>query len=296
MTELEPSRVRRSLRAWYGPRRSSYPWRTDPPDPYAVLVSEVMLQQTQASRVAPVFERFLERFPDVRALARASRADVLRSWAGLGYHRRAVALHAAARTIVDRFGGPHPGPRSRSPLAPGRGAVHGRGRCVDRLRRARPGDGRERPSCGVARHDVRRPRCAQRRAPAARSRRSRFLASGGDGSRQGDLQAGASLRALSPRRAVPLARISGRASCEPAAVTLRGVEPRGAGPRPRGPARPRVRRGRRVDARGRSPARAGQNGPRGSRRGRARRAARPVVPAAPLSPAGPGPTPALPLA
>ncbi len=105
MTDLEPSRVRRSLREWYRPRRSSYPWRTDPPDPYAVLVSEVMLQQTQASRVAPLFERFLERFPDVRALARASRADVLRAWAGLGYHRRAVALHAAARAIVERFDG-----------------------------------------------------------------------------------------------------------------------------------------------------------------------------------------------
>jgi A/G-specific adenine glycosylase len=108
MTEPEPSRVRRALRAWYAPRRSRYPWRTDPPDPYAVLVSEVMLQQTQASRVAPIFERFLDRFPDVRALARASRADVLRAWAGLGYHRRAVALHAAARTIVERFAGEVP--------------------------------------------------------------------------------------------------------------------------------------------------------------------------------------------
>jgi A/G-specific adenine glycosylase len=65
-----------------------------------VLVSEIMLQQTQASRVAIAFEPFLERFPTVAALAAASRADVLRAWAGLGYNRRAVSLHEAARAIV----------------------------------------------------------------------------------------------------------------------------------------------------------------------------------------------------
>jgi A/G-specific adenine glycosylase len=59
-----------------------------------------MLQQTQAARVEPIFERFIARFPDVGALAEASRADVLRSWAGLGYNRRGVALHEAARAIV----------------------------------------------------------------------------------------------------------------------------------------------------------------------------------------------------
>ena len=64
-----------------------------------------MLQQTQASRVEPVFETFLQRFPDVGALARASRADVIRAWSGLGYNRRAVALHEAARTIVREHGG-----------------------------------------------------------------------------------------------------------------------------------------------------------------------------------------------
>jgi A/G-specific adenine glycosylase len=105
MTDPEPSPAGRALRAWYEPRRSAYPWRTDPPDPYAVLVSEVMLQQTQAARVVPRFEAFIDRFPDVRALARASRAEVLRAWAGLGYNRRALALHGAARAIVERFGG-----------------------------------------------------------------------------------------------------------------------------------------------------------------------------------------------
>jgi A/G-specific adenine glycosylase len=70
-----------------------------------VLVSEVMLQQTQAARVVPAFEAFVERFPDAGSLAEASRADVLRSWGRLGYPRRAVALHRAAAEIVERHAG-----------------------------------------------------------------------------------------------------------------------------------------------------------------------------------------------
>jgi A/G-specific adenine glycosylase len=70
-----------------------------------VLVSEVMLQQTQAARVAPAFERFLSTFPTVEALASASPADVLRAWGGLGYNRRAVNLHRAARAIDSDHGG-----------------------------------------------------------------------------------------------------------------------------------------------------------------------------------------------
>jgi A/G-specific adenine glycosylase len=77
-------------------------------EPYAVLVSEVMLQQTQAARVASAFDGFLGRFPDVSSLAAASRGDVLRAWSGLGYHRRAVALHEAARTVVREHGGSVP--------------------------------------------------------------------------------------------------------------------------------------------------------------------------------------------
>jgi A/G-specific adenine glycosylase len=109
MTALEPSPLRRALRAWYRPRREGYPWRRDGIDPYAVLVSEVMLQQTQAARVAAAFDGFLRRFPDVSSLAAAAPADVLRAWSGLGYHRRAVALHEAARTIVRVHGGEVPG-------------------------------------------------------------------------------------------------------------------------------------------------------------------------------------------
>jgi A/G-specific adenine glycosylase len=108
MTAVEPSPLRRALRAWYRPRREGYPWRRDGIDPYAVLVSEVMLQQTPAARVAAAFDGFLRRFPDVASLAAASRGDVLRAWSGLGYHRRAVALHDAARTIVHAHGGEVP--------------------------------------------------------------------------------------------------------------------------------------------------------------------------------------------
>jgi A/G-specific adenine glycosylase len=96
--------ARRALARWYEPRRVRYPWRVRP-DPYGVLVSEIMLQQTQVSRVAPAHLRFVDRFPSVEALASATRADVLRAWAGLGYNRRAVALHEAARTIVRKHGG-----------------------------------------------------------------------------------------------------------------------------------------------------------------------------------------------
>ena len=89
-----------SLLAWFRTSGPDYPWRSTERDPYAVLVSEVMLQQTQASRVAEAFPAFMDRFPDVCALAEASRSDVLRAWGGLGYARRAAALHEAARSIV----------------------------------------------------------------------------------------------------------------------------------------------------------------------------------------------------
>jgi len=82
-----------------------YAWRRGRPDAYRTLVSELMLQQTQASRVEPLFRAFMRRFPTVASLAGASRADVLRAWAGLGYNRRAVYLHAAAQAVVRDHGG-----------------------------------------------------------------------------------------------------------------------------------------------------------------------------------------------
>jgi A/G-specific adenine glycosylase len=84
---------------WYGRVGRDLPWRRTR-DPYAILVSEVMLQQTQAARVVPRFERWLERWPTVEALAAAARADVIREWQGMGYNRRAVSLHEAARRIA----------------------------------------------------------------------------------------------------------------------------------------------------------------------------------------------------
>jgi A/G-specific adenine glycosylase len=96
--------VHRRLLEWYAPRARAYPWRVRP-TPYRVLVSEVMLQQTQAGRVVPHYRRFLKRFPSVRALAAAPTSDVIRAWSGLGYNRRAVALGSAARAIVRDHGG-----------------------------------------------------------------------------------------------------------------------------------------------------------------------------------------------
>jgi len=88
------------LLRWYAAAARPLPWRATR-DPYALLVSEVMLQQTQAARVAPRYEAFLARFPDVAALAAAPARDVLEEWSGLGYNRRALALQAAARHVVE---------------------------------------------------------------------------------------------------------------------------------------------------------------------------------------------------
>lgn len=92
-------RIRAELLAWYEVEHRDFPWRATR-DPYAVLVSEVMLQQTQASRVAERFPRFLGRFPTVGALAVAPPASVLAEWSGLGYNRRALALQRAASSIA----------------------------------------------------------------------------------------------------------------------------------------------------------------------------------------------------
>jgi len=100
--------AREALLAWYARHgRTALPWRVVR-DPYYTLVSEFMLQQTQVDRVVPRFEAFVARFPDVAALARASVADVLREWKGLGYNSRAVRLHETARVVVDRFNGVMP--------------------------------------------------------------------------------------------------------------------------------------------------------------------------------------------
>jgi len=115
------ARSRRALLGWYGPRRRAYPWR-GARDPYRILVSEVMLQQTQAPRVVPAYRSFLRRFPTLRALAAAPRRDVVLAWAGLGYNRRAVALSEAARAIVRVHGGRVPSELAALQALPGIGS------------------------------------------------------------------------------------------------------------------------------------------------------------------------------
>lgn len=105
------------LLRWYGRQARPLPWRRTS-DPYAILVSEMMAQQTQIARVLPAYRRFLERFPTLAVLARASLGDVLREWSGLGYNRRARDLHRIARSH------PHGLPRTVAELdaLPGVGA------------------------------------------------------------------------------------------------------------------------------------------------------------------------------
>jgi A/G-specific adenine glycosylase len=93
--------VEAALLAWFQGSGRDLPWRLTR-DPYAILVSEVMLQQTQVERVVPRYVRWLERWASAAALADAPRADVIREWQGLGYNRRAVNLHRAAQHVAAR--------------------------------------------------------------------------------------------------------------------------------------------------------------------------------------------------
>ncbi|MBI5154570.1 A/G-specific adenine glycosylase [Candidatus Poribacteria bacterium] len=96
--------LRGALLRWYDRHRRPLPWRQTS-DPYGIWVAEVMLQQTTVRAVEPRWRRFLERFPDIRALARAPLEDVLAEWSGLGYYSRARNLHAAAQRVAGDFGG-----------------------------------------------------------------------------------------------------------------------------------------------------------------------------------------------
>ena len=86
---------------WWAENTRDLPWRRDP-SPYNVLVSEIMLQQTQVSRVVPKFDEFIETFPTIESLAHAKTKDLLQVWSGLGYNRRAIWLKEAARQIVQK--------------------------------------------------------------------------------------------------------------------------------------------------------------------------------------------------
>lgn len=110
-----------ALLEWYDRVARPLPWRATR-DPYAVLVSEFMLQQTQVSTVIPYFERFMRRFPTVGALAAAEEEEVLAEWRGLGYYRRARNLHRAARALIQEYGGELPRTADALRRLPGVGA------------------------------------------------------------------------------------------------------------------------------------------------------------------------------
>jgi A/G-specific adenine glycosylase len=110
-----------ALGAWFDASARDLPWRRERA-PYSVWVSEIMLQQTRVETVVPYYERFLGRFPDVRALAAADLDEVLHLWSGLGYYRRARQLHATAREVTARYGGSFPRDAEGLRSLPGVGA------------------------------------------------------------------------------------------------------------------------------------------------------------------------------
>ncbi len=105
-----PTEFRAALLRWYRANRRDLPWRKTR-DPYAIWVSEIMLQQTRVAAVIEYFERFMQQFPTVEALAAADEDRVVAAWSGLGYYRRARSLHAAARKIVNELRGNVPNTR-----------------------------------------------------------------------------------------------------------------------------------------------------------------------------------------
>jgi len=111
---------RRALSTWFRKSKRDLPWRQTR-DPYAILVSEIMLQQTQAATVIPYYSRWLRRFPTVRSLAAATESDILHAWQGLGYYTRARNLHRCTKTIVEKFGGRLPDAPDKLKSLPGIG-------------------------------------------------------------------------------------------------------------------------------------------------------------------------------
>jgi A/G-specific adenine glycosylase len=106
-TPAKIAQIQRRLVRWFRTYGRDLPWRGTN-DPYAILVSEIMLQQTPVTTVLPYYERWLERFPDFSSLAAATESQVLHAWQGLGYYSRARHLHAAAKSVVRHFNGQLP--------------------------------------------------------------------------------------------------------------------------------------------------------------------------------------------
>jgi A/G-specific adenine glycosylase len=115
------ARFRKNLLAWFAQSQRDMPWRRTR-DPYRIWLSEIMLQQTRVAAAIPYFERFLERFPDIEALASAPQEEVLRLWSGLGYYSRARNLHKAAQHIVSTHNGIFPADSEAALALPGIGA------------------------------------------------------------------------------------------------------------------------------------------------------------------------------
>jgi A/G-specific adenine glycosylase len=113
--------IPRLLLDWYRTNKRDLPWRRTK-DPYRIWVAEIMLQQTRVDTAIPYYERFLKKFPDVKALARARVDDVLKAWENLGYYSRARHLHEAARAVVKQFGGTIPEEMGDLRKLPGVGA------------------------------------------------------------------------------------------------------------------------------------------------------------------------------
>lgn len=110
----------RSVLSWYDAGHRDLPWRRTK-DAYRIWVSEIMLQQTRAETVVSYYERFLARYPDVRALADAPEEELLKAWEGLGYYSRARLLQKAARAIVSQYGGELPADLQKLRALPGVG-------------------------------------------------------------------------------------------------------------------------------------------------------------------------------
>src|SRR5215203_3023029 len=112
--------LRSALLEWFAENGRDLPWRHTR-DPYEILVSEIMLQQTQVKRVLEFYPRFLARYPTAEELAAASSGEVREAWAGLGYYRRADNLHRTAREVAERHGGCFPGTPEELVQLPGIG-------------------------------------------------------------------------------------------------------------------------------------------------------------------------------
>src|SRR5438309_5910701 len=111
---------RQRLLHWYDGHKRDLPWRMNQ-DPYHVWLSEIMLQQTRVTAVLEHYQRFLKRFPTIEFLARSRISSVLAVWSGLGYYRRAHMLHAAAKKVVEEFGGKLPAMPGGLRTLPGNG-------------------------------------------------------------------------------------------------------------------------------------------------------------------------------